>query len=331
MRCIASGREQGFSTAATRQPEPAGGAAPVGEMARAELPVRRQEEEVVGAMRGAESLVLAGETGSGKTTQVPQLVLDRALAGSGRVAVAQPRRIAAVNASRQVARERRAALGRSVGYSVRFDECSSSETSIKFATDGMLLREALSSSLLHSYRAVLLDEAHDRSVQSDILLGLLRRIQRQRSSSRSPLLLIVMSATLDTASFSDFLGNARTLHIPGRVFPVQLRFTSQPQEDYLEAAVTASLQIHLDEQAGDILVFLTGQDEIDAASRRLSERAARLSPHLQTLKPAQLYAALPPEQQLDAFQPAPPGIRKVVFATNIAETSVTIAGIRCTH
>lgn len=306
-----------------------------------DLPVRQHKGLIVQALQEHNennALVVVGETGSGKTTQVPQILLDgssqtnlRNLLAPRRIAVTQPRRVAAVSVAHRVASERNAWVGGEVGYSIRFDDKSSRNTKIKFATDGILLREALAhDGLLQQYGAVVVDEVHERTVQSDVLLGILRRVQhaRQAQQSTNPLLLIVMSATLDTASFSEFLGNAKTVRIPGRLYPVQLLFTNEAQDDYVDAAVTTALQIHVDEALGDVLVFLTGQDEIEAAARRLREHVPKLKPHHYALKAVQLYAALAPEQQLDAFQPAPAGTRKVVFATNIAETSVTISGIR---
>jgi ATP-dependent RNA helicase DHX8/PRP22 len=180
---------------------------------------------------------------------------------------------------------------------------------------------------------VVIDEAHERTVHTDVLLGLLRRVLEARPANFT---LLIMSATLDADSFSDFFGGARALYVQGRQFPVQVLYTPEPEEDYLDAAMLTVLQIHAEEAAGDVLVFLTGQEEIDSLARLLADRAASLVPsdvrgdaaQQQQLLVAPLYAALPPEQQMRVFEPAPPGTRKVILATNIAETSLTIAGVR---
>jgi ATP-dependent RNA helicase DHX8/PRP22 len=222
--------------------------------------------------------------------------------------------------------------GGTVGYSIRFEDCTSPRTRLKFCTDGMLLREALLDPRLSRYSVVVIDEAHERTVHTDVLLGLLRRVLDARPDNFR---LVVMSATLDADAFADFFGGARAVYVQGRQYPVQVLYTPEPEEDYLDAAMLTVLQVHAEEAPGDVLVFLTGQEEIDALARLLTERAATLPPTAgsgaaasSSLLIAPLYAALPPEQQMTVFEPAPPGVRKVILATNIAETSLTIAGVR---
>jgi ATP-dependent RNA helicase DHX8/PRP22 len=220
--------------------------------------------------------------------------------------------------------------GGTVGYSIRFEDCTSARTRLKFCTDGMLLREALLDARLSRYSVVVIDEAHERTVHTDVLLGLLRRVMDARPEGFR---LVVMSATLDADAFADFFGGARAVYVQGRQYPVQVLYTPEPEEDYLDAAMLTVLQVHAEEAPGDVLVFLTGQEEIDALSRLLAERAATLPPvrggdAASSLLIAPLYAALPPEQQMTVFEPAPAGVRKVILATNIAETSLTIAGVR---
>ena len=215
-----------------------------------------------------------------------------------------------------------------VGYSIRFDDCSSERTVLKFMTDGMLLREILSDPLLASYGVVFLDEAHERTVRTDVLFGALKSIQARRAATASPLRLVVMSATLEADKFAAFFDGAPVLRIAGRQHPVTHLYTREPQSDYLDASLVTVMQLHLEEAPGDILVFLTGQEEIEGLEQLLEEHAARCPPSALKLLVRPLYAALPPALQVQVFEPTPPGCRKVILATNIAETSVTINGVR---
>lgn len=216
-----------------------------------------------------------------------------------------------------------------MGYAIRFEDCTSSATKIKYMTDGLLLREALVDPELSSYSAIILDEAHERVLNTDVLFGLLKAL----AARRPDLKLLVTSATLDAVKFSAYFHHCPVFTIPGRTYPVELLYTKQPEADFLEGAVTAALQVHANEPpAGDILVFLTGQDEIEHACQRLK---ALWRAHAQQGETARLpdlvvlpiYSSLPPEQQHRIFEPAPPRSRKVIVATNIAETSVTIDGV----
>jgi len=286
-------------------------------------------ERLIDAVKKSPVLIVIGETGSGKTTQIPQFLLDAGLAGpsTGVIACTQPRRVAAVTVAQRVAQERGVEVGTEVGYTVRFDDCTSSRTRLKYMTDGMLLREAMLDPHLKRYRAVILDEAHERTVATDVLLGLLKEARAARGADFR---LLVMSATLDAAGFQAYFPGARAAYVEGRLHPVDIMYTMKPQESYLDAAITAALQLHCDEGPGDALVFLTGQDEIQSAERLIRERAAALpsdSRRLQ-LEVVPMYAALPPEAQMRAFAPAPEGTRKIVLSTNIAETSITIPGVR---
>lgn len=223
-------------------------------------------------------------------------------------------------------------MGKEVGYAVRFEDVKSSETSIKYATEGILLRESLSDSLLSKYSIVILDEAHERTLNFDILLGLLKSIQKRRSSEpikgkMKPLKIVIMSATLEADVFCNYL-DCPKLEIPGRTYPVEAFYTVLPEKDYVEAAVCATFQLHAEEGEGDILLFLTGQEEIETAESLISDHARNLPPEARPLSIAMLYAAMPPETQMKAFERAPSGTRKVILATNIAETSLTIDGVR---
>lgn len=307
---------------------------------RIQLPVWEYKQSFMATLEKHQTTVLVGETGSGKTTQIPQWCMDytRTLplstTSKGQraksVACTQPRRVAAMSVAARVADELDVKLGEEVGYSIRFEDCSSSKTILKYLTDGMLLREAMSDPLLEAYQCVLLDEAHERTLATDLLMGLLKEIAKQRSDLK----IIVMSATLDAGKFQDYFDSAPLLTIPGRTFPVEIFYTPEPERDYLEAAIRTVVQIHIcEEQEGDILLFLTGQEEIDEACKRLQREVENLGSDVGELKCIPLYSTLPPNLQQRIFEPAPPKKangaigRKVVVSTNIAETSLTIDGI----
>eukprot|EP00300_Choanocystis_sp_HF-7_P015304 c19003_g1_i4.p1 GENE.c19003_g1_i4~~c19003_g1_i4.p1 ORF type:complete len:652 (+),score=145.10 c19003_g1_i4:44-1999(+) len=291
------------------------------------LPIHQVEDEIVRHANECRVLILVGETGSGKTTQMPQILLRHGVVkadrGRSMIAITQPRRVAAVSVAQRVAQEMGVNLGEEVGYTIRFDDKSSNATRIKYMTDGMLVRESGLDPLLSRYSCIILDEAHERSIATDVLIALTKRLVTERSDLR----LIVMSATLNVSLFSDYFNNARVLYLQGRQYPVQIYYTPEPEPDYVDATVTAVIQIHLEEAPGDVLVFLTGQEEIDGVESVLVSRAKAIVHTKLTLMVVKIYAALPPEQQLKVFDPTPPGHRKVVLATNIAETSITIPGI----
>jgi HrpA-like RNA helicase len=259
--------------------------------------------------------------------EIPQFLLAAGCAQHGAIAVTQPRRVAATTIAARVAEEVGTALGDRVGYSVRFDEKSSANTKIRFVTDGMLLREVLSDPKLSRYAVIILDEAHERTLRTDILFGLVKRIQKERRHTNKPLRLVVMSATLDAERFAEYL-SAKILYVSGRQFPVVVKNTIEPQADLLDTALVTTFQIHADHPPGDILVFLCGQDDIERLEALIKEHAKHLPKDNPRLVPLPLYASLPAEQQQQVFKPAEPGARKVILSTNIAETSVTIPGIR---
>ncbi|KAL6538793.1 Pre-mRNA-splicing factor ATP-dependent RNA helicase DEAH10 [Orobanche minor] len=310
-------------------------------------------------------LIIVGETGSGKTTQLPQYLVNGGFClNGGIIGITQPRRVAAVTVAKRVAEECGVALGQRVGYAIRFEDVTSSSTRIKYMTDGLLLREALLDPYLSKYSVIIVDEAHERTVQTDVLLGLLKTVQKTRSSGADimhsdqtkaengavlgkledvqctsilkhsrgkklpPLKLIIMSASLDARIFSEYFGGARAVHVQGRQYPVDILYTRQPETDYTDAALITIFQIHLEEEPGDILVFLTGQEEIESIERLVQERLPKLPETKRKLSIIPIFASLPSEKQMKVFAPAPAGFRKVILATNIAETSVTIPGIK---
>jgi len=231
----------------------------------------------------------------------------------------------------------RCKLGEEVGYSIRFEDLTSAKTRIKFLTDGLLLREALADPLLSRYSVIMVDEAHERSLSTDILLGVLKKILRRRKELR----IVVSSATLQAEDFLGFFSGAelsqndegmRTqigniISLEGRMYPVDTLYLEEPAEDYVERAVRTIFDIHASEAEGDILVFLTGREEIENTLQMIADRAASLHPKAPSILALPLYAGLTSEQQLYVFEPAPENTRKVIVSTNIAEASVTIDGI----
>lgn len=291
---------------------------------RKKLPVYPYREEFLAAVKDHQILVLVGETGSGKTTQIPQYLHEIGYSELGKIGCTQPRRVAAMSVAARVAQEMNVKLGHEVGYSIRFENCTSKSTIIQYMTDGMLLREILTEPDLASYSCMVIDEAHERTLHSDILFGLVKDIVRFRKDLK----LIISSATMDAEKFSKYFDDASIFMIPGRMFPVDIYYTKSPEADYVDAAVVTVLQIHVSQPLnGDILVFLTGQEEIETAAEILTQRTRNLGSRIAELMICPVYANLPSEQQAKIFEQTPKGTRKVVLATNIAETSLTINGI----
>ncbi|KAJ1960025.1 DEAH-box ATP-dependent RNA helicase prp22 [Dipsacomyces acuminosporus] len=290
---------------------------------RKSLPVYKLREEFVEAVSKHQFLVVVGDTGSGKTTQLTQYLYEEGFTRNGRIGCTQPRRVAATSVAKRVAEEVGCRLGAEVGYTIRYEDCTSPETKIKYCTDGMLIREILLDGELRKYSVIMLDEAHERGINTDVLFGLLKETCRRRADLK----LIVTSATLDAEKFSKYFNNCPIFSIPGRTFPVEVLFSREPETDYLEAALITVMQIHLTEPPGDILLFLTGQEEIDTSAEILYERMKALGSMVPELIILPVYSSLPSEMQSRIFEPTPPGSRKIVISTNIAETSVTIDGI----
>ncbi|KAG2768360.1 hypothetical protein JG687_00006051 [Phytophthora cactorum] len=322
---------------------------------RSRLPVSKHREEILYAVETHATTILVGATGSGKTTQVPQYLMEAGWAASrsrsaqigsetsrNRIIVCtQPRRVAAVTIAERVAQEMGCRVGEEVGYAVRFEEKWDPErTKVKFVTDGLLLRETMRDPLLSRYSVVMLDEAHDRNLETDLLLGLIKKIQRKRPDLR----VIIASATLQVDTFVKFfrrrkekdaeqgltssrgppqmLQDVVAVSVEGRQFPVDIEYLQEPCGDYLQKAIDTVLAIDEHEGEGDVLVFLPGQEEIDFVVRALNDRAPT------HILPVPLYGTLPLHMQQNAFLPAPRGVRrKIIVATTIAETSVTIEGV----
>lgn len=286
------------------------------------LPAFACRDELLKVIRENQVVIVVGETGSGKTTQLAQFLYEDGYCAYGLIGCTQPRRVAAMSVAKRVAEEMECKLGSTVGYAIRFEDCTSAETKIKYMTDGVLQRESLNEGDLDRYSVIILDEAHERSLSTDVLMGLLRKILSRRRDLR----LIVTSATMNADKFSAFYGNAPCYTIPGRTFPVEMFHSKSPCEDYVDSAVKQVLQIHLSLPPGDILVFMTGQEDIEITCQVVNERLAQLDQPA-PLAVLPIYSQMPADLQAKIFEATPDGRRKVIVATNIAETSLTVDGI----
>lgn len=290
---------------------------------RQSLPIYKVRDELMRLVKENQIVVIVGETGSGKTTQLTQYLYEEGYGSDGMmIGCTQPRRVAAVSVAKRVSEEMGVELGKQVGYSIRFEDVTSNETIIKYMTDGILLRESLMDSELERYSCIVMDEAHERSLNTDVLFGILKVLCRKRRDIK----LIVTSATLDAEKFSDYFGRVPIFKIPGRTFPVEVLFSRVVVDDYVDAAVKQAITIHLQREAGDILVFMTGQEEIDGVCTLITERLEKI-PNAPPLMVLPIYSTLPADIQAKIFDKTNNNERKCIVATNIAETSLTVDGI----
>jgi len=287
------------------------------------LPITARKDEIVAAIRKHQVVVIAGETGSGKTTQIPKMCLEAGMGIEAKIGCTQPRRVAALSISRRIAEELNVAWSREVGCKIRFDDRSSAQTYIKLMTDGILLAETQGDPDLAEYNAIILDEAHERSLNIDFLLGHLKGLLARRKDLK----LIVTSATIDTDAFSRHFDNAPIIEVSGRVYPVEVQYQplgeaseEQGETSYVDAAVQAAERILYESNSGDVLIFMPGERDIREASAQLD---GRFSGEAEIIP---LFGRLSAGDQQRVF--APSARRKIVIATNIAETSLTIPGIR---
>ena len=285
-----------------------------------QLPVTAHRDELLAAIASNQVLIVAGETGSGKSTQLPKLCLELGRGVRGTIAHTQPRRIAARTIAQRIADELGVALGGAVGYAVRFDDRGSAETLVRVVTDGLLLAELRRDPLLRRYDTVIVDEAHERSLNIDFLLGCLHRILLRRPDLK----LIITSATIEPQRFSAHFGDAPIVEVSGRTYPVEVRYRPPGEDEELLDALADTVAELLDEGDGDLLAFLSGEREIRDAAELL---AGRLGPQVEVL-PLYSRLATAEQQRVFARRPSGPTGRRVVLATNVAETSVTVPGIR---
>jgi HrpA-like RNA helicase len=285
-----------------------------------ELPILKYAREIKETVSSHQTAIIVGETGSGKTTQIP-LILRETIPPNEKIAITQPRRVAARSVARYVAEKVGCRIGEEVGYQVRFEDHTTEGTRINFITDGILLRKIQEDPLLRDYSVVMIDEAHERSLNIDFALGLLKRLQRKRTAAGlPPLKIVVASATLEKEKFARYFGDSPIVEVPGRLYPVEIHYEKERVYDYPKAAAEKVKMIVEQNKEGDILIFMPGEEEI---YKTIKEIEALKLPGIITLP---LFGQMSPEDQDRIFEKM--SGRKVIVATNIAETSVTVPGIR---
>ena len=323
------------------------------------LPIYKNKEEILFLLNSPEIsvIIIMGETGCGKTTQVPKIIYENCSLDNKMICITQPRRIAAISISERVAEELDSKIGDIVGYSVRFKEKMSKKTKIKFLTDGMLVRECILDKNLNKYKYIILDEIHERSIHTDILMMICQDLFINKK--RPDLKLIIMSATLDPKKYMEYFNTNALIKIHGRKFPIKVYNISEEKEEniilnktiekdyydliskYIDRCLNCILQIILskkeEDKSGDILVFLPGQEDIEDLQELLKAKKEEINTELKNygnidFKVLPLFGSLPSNQQLKIFRPLKnkfgKSIRKIILATNIAETSLTIKNIK---
>ena len=297
------------------------------------LPIFEYKEKILELLKTNQLIIIEGETGSGKTTQIPQYLYESGYCNNKKkICITQPRRVAAMSVATRVAFEMNVKCGHEVGYAIRFEENVTLTTKIIYMTDGIFLRYLLSDNQMSDFSVIIIDEAHERSIYTDVIFGIIKQLIQKRKDLR----VIISSATLSTTKFQNYFFEAPVIQVPGRRYPVDIYYTKSPEPDYIEAAVITALQIHISQAdelfkeenyGGDILIFLTGQEEIELAKRMINNQLKKLRGQIPNCVVLPIYAALPSEEQAKIFLPVVRGERKIILATNIAETSITINGI----
>lgn len=297
---------------------------------RENLPAYKVRGELVKLINENQVTIVIGETGSGKTTQLPQILYDEGYHHNGMIGITQPRRMAAISVAKRVSEEMNVKIGERVGFTVRFNDFTSDLTDVKFMTDGVLLRETLNDADLNKYSCIIMDEAHERSLNTDILFGIFKKLLTKRRDFK----LIITSATMNSAKFSRFFNNAVQFKIPGKTYPVDIMFQSIPSADYIDSAVKQALKIHLSNPFqigghGDILIFMTGQEDIEITCQLIEEELhelMKLNDDIAELDILPVYSSLSAHLQSKIFQESKN--RKCMVATNIAETSLTLKNVK---
>ncbi|MDG1242928.1 MAG: helicase-related protein, partial [Opitutae bacterium] len=288
-----------------------------------ELPIHARREEIISAIKDNQVVVIVGETGSGKTTQIPKFLIDAGYGQNGLIGCTQPRRVAALSVAQRIAEELDVTYGNEVGAKIRFTDQTRHDTAIKVMTDGILLNEIQDDPMLHAYDAIIIDEAHERSLNIDFILGCLRQLSEQRNDLK----IVITSATIDSESFSKAFDGAPIIEVSGRTYPVDTYYRpiEEMLEDagdltFIEAAAEQVNEIINHNREGDILVFLPGERDINELRRLLEDSRTRSCDILP------LYGRMANADQQRIFHPQ--GRRRVILSTNIAETSLTVPGIR---
>ena len=293
-----------------------------------DLPVAGRRDDIAAAIRDHQVVIVAGETGSGKTTQLPKICLELGRGVAGLIGHTQPRRLAARTVADRIAEELGVPLGGAVGYTVRFNDRAGADTLVSLMTDGILLAEIQRDRELRRYDTIIIDEAHERSLNIDFLLGYLKQLLPRRPDLK----LVVTSATIDTARFAEHFGGAPVVEVSGRTYPVEVRYRpvvdpdapdAGEERDQTQAVLDAVDELLTEPGGGDVLVFLSGEREIRDTAEALRRHLSRLREPVEVLP---LYARLSAAEQHRVF--AAHDVRRVVLATNVAETSLTVPGIR---
>ncbi|MBU1131869.1 ATP-dependent RNA helicase [Patescibacteria group bacterium] len=303
------------------------------------VPMDEYRSEVVECVRDNANAVIIGETGSGKTTRIPDFLLD--MFPDAKIAITQPRRVAARSVARYVASRRGEQVGAEVGYQVRFEDKTTEGTRANFMTDGILLRKLQFDPLLEEYDIVMVDEAHERSLNIDFVLGLLKRVQAERKKrGMQELKVIATSATIEKEKFAEYFGGSPTVEVPGRMFPIDIQYENKSVDDYTIAAAEKVNEIVRSGEQGDVLIFMPGEAEIRRTiekikvvnqdietwnNRHSDEIKKGIEKRIETVDVMPLFGAMSPEDQDRIFEKS--SKRKVIVSTNIAETSVTIDGV----
>nr|BAS01824.1 putative ATP-dependent RNA helicase CDC28 [Amorphochlora amoebiformis] len=287
------------------------------------LPIKNYYYSLMKAIDCFSILIIIAETGAGKTTQIPKYLFSLGYSKLGTIGITQPRRIATINVAKRVCMEMQASMGNEIGYSVRFEDVCSVNTRLKFMTDGIMIKEVLTNPTLNNYSIIMLDEAHERTLYTDILFCILKDLIHYRKDLK----LLISSATINYKHFSKYFYRAPLFQIPGRLYRVEIYYSKESEPDYVDSVVSTIFQIHLKRSVGDILAFLTGQDDIELTKEIILGRMSSFNYKENEFTIFPLYSSLGFDAQNKVFKKTKHS-RKIVLATNIAETSITINGIR---